>query len=306
MNIHLFGAATATGESFRQLIANYQSTWVLYRYSRKKQSQFLDDHPIYYADFSNPSSFFPSGEDSCSQSFWISFGPIWLFTYFLESLARLHPERLSGLRGLVVCSSSSVITKRFSFNSYDRELVSKLRTAEERLIEVCLKLKISCRILRPTLVYGKVGPYEDNNLSRLLHLLDRLPCLPLPAESGMRQPIHANQLAAVAFRLVQDFVEYGWDLSLPERIELGGDTTLTYFQMIFLLQQTQSSSSSVRRCRLLPLPNRLFFALGSPLLLSSPKAFEALLRMGADLSGFTPAHKLLGSDAQPFPVLSLS
>jgi hypothetical protein len=41
-------------------------------------------------------------------------------------------------------------------------------------------------------------------------------------------------------------------------------------------------------------------------LLPSPKAFEAVLRMGANLSGFTPAHQLLGREPQPFPVLPLA
>ena len=60
-----------------------------------------------------------------------------------------------------------------------------------------------------------------------------------------------------------------------------------------------------RRCRLLPLPPRLFLSLASPLLLLSPKRFEAVLRMGADLAGFTPAHRLLGASPEPFPVLPL-
>jgi hypothetical protein len=57
---------------------------------------------------------------------------------------------------------------------------------------------------------------------------------------------------------------------------------------------------------LLPIPNRVFFNLAAPKLLHSPKAFEAVLRMGANLAGFTPAHQLLGTDPQPFPVLPLS
>jgi hypothetical protein len=93
---------------------------------------------------------------------------------------------------------------------------------------------------------------------------------------------------------------------LPERITLGGDTTLTYAAMISALQEAQPATDPARRCRLLPIPNRLFFSLAAPLLLRSPKAFEAVLRMGANLSGFTPAHQLLGRELQPFPVLPLA
>ena len=76
--------------------------------------------------------------------------------------------------------------------------------------------------------------------------------------------------------------------------------------MISALQQAQPVDDLARRCRLLPIPNRLFFSLAAPLLLRSPKAFEAVLRMGSNLSGFTPAHQLLGREPQPFPVLPLA
>ena len=59
-------------------------------------------------------------------------------------------------------------------------------------------------------------------------------------------------------------------------------------------------------------------ALGSPLaypklpllfplscLPRSPKAFEVMLRMSSNLSGFTSAHQLLCHEPKPFPVLPL-
>jgi hypothetical protein len=134
----------------------------------------------------------------------------------------------------------------------------------------------------------------------------QLPVLPLPADTGLRQPIHASQLAAVALHLAQQLAQTGWDPTLPERIALGGDSTLTYAEMIRALQQAQPTGDRARHCRLLPIPNRLFFLLTAPLLLRSPKTFEAVLRMGANLSGFSPAHQLLGCEPQPFPVLPLA
>ena len=297
MQLHLFGAATPTGESFCQQAAGAAPTWELHAYSRRSAAT--------PADFTKPAAFRPAGEPA-APGIWISFGPIWLLAPFLEQLARGYPERLAGLRGLIACSSSSAITKRFAANRFDRELVARLSGAEEQLLATCRRLQVPCRILQPTLIYGQVGPYGDRNLSRLLRLLRRLPCLPLPAQSGLRQPIHASQLAAVALQLAQQLGGAGWDPSLPPRIALGGDTTLTYAAMISTLQQAQPPGDAARRCRLLPLPNRLFFSLATPLLLRSPKAFEAVLRMGANLSGFPPAHQLLGREPQPFPVLLLA
>ena len=296
MELHLFGAATPTGEALRQQAAYADLPWQLHAYSRRSA--------VTPADFTNPAAFRPAGNPG-APALWISFGPIWLLAPFLEQLAIEHPERLAGLRGLIACSSSSAITKRFAANRFDRELVARLSVAEDQLLATCHRLQVPCRILQPTLIYGKVGDYCDRNLSRLLQLMRRLPCLPLPSETGLRQPIHASQVAAVALHLASQ-LKSGLDSDLPERIAIGGDTTLNYAAMISALQQAQPVDDPARRCRLLPIPNRLYFSLAAPLLLRSPKAFEAVLRMGANLSGFTPAHQLLGREPQPFPVLPLA
>ena len=293
MQLHLFGAATPTGEAFRHSAALAEPSWPLYAYSRCSTT-----HP---ADFRDPAAFRPDGEAG-APAIWISFGPIWLLAPFLEQLARVHPERLAGLRGLIACSSSSALTKRYAANGFDRQLVGSLTSAEEQLLTTCRHLQVSCRILQPTLIYGQVGPYSDRNLSRLLQLLRRLPLLPLPAPTGLRQPIHARQLAAVAVRLAQQLSRCEWDPALPHRIPLGGDVPLSYRAMLEGLQQAQPSGDRARRCRLLPIPSRLFYLLAAPLLLSSPKAFEAVLRMGADLAGFIPCHQLLDEPPQPFPL----
>ena len=297
MELHLFGAATPTGEAFRQQATQAEFPWSLYPYSRRSSTT--------PADFSNPSAFLPAGNPG-APSLWISFGPIWLLSPFIEQLSLEYPERLAGMRGLIACSSSSAITKRFAANRFDRELASHLSGAEDLLLAICRRLQVPCHILQPTIIYGRVGPYGDRNLSKLLQLLRRLPCLPLPAETGLRQPIHASQLAAVALHIAEQLRASGGDPCLPEIITLGGDTSLTYALMVRTLQQAQPAGDPARRCRLVPIPNRLFFSLAAPLLLRSPKAFEAVLRMGANLSGFTPAHQVVGREPQPFPVLPLA
>jgi len=297
MKIHLFGSQTPTGAALQQQLHYATVAHHLVAYSRR-------DPSLLPADFNDPGAFRPGGEPG-AHGLWISFGPIWLLAPFMEQLALEHRERLQGLRGVIACSSSSAITKRFAANRFDRELVARLTTAENQLIATCRRLELPCRILRPTLIYGRVGPYVDRNLSRLIGLMRRLPLLPLPAHTGLRQPIHASQLAAVALELVRQFTTSGWDPSLPERIALGGDSELSYAAMLRALQQSLPQTDPARRCRVLSLPTRLFYTAASPLLLQSPKAFEAVLRMGSDLSGFTPAHQLLKAKPQPFPVLPL-
>jgi hypothetical protein len=297
MNLHLFGAETPSGEALKQHLCAAPNPFHLVSYARRNSSMVP-------ADFNYPASFHPGGNPG-SAALWISFAPIWLLAPFLEQLRIHHPERLQGLRGVIACSSSSAITKRFAASRYDRQLVARLTEAENQILATCRLLSLPCRILRPTLIYGQVGIYSDRNLSRLLQQLRRLPILPLPAETGLRQPIHASQVASVALNLALQIAGTSLDTSLPERIALGGDSTLSYAEMIIALQHAQPPGDPARRCRLLPISNRLFFLLAAPLLLRSPKSFEAVLRMGANLSGFTPAHQLLGSEPQPFPLLPL-
>ena len=299
---HLFGAATGTGESFRCQALSALSDCSLYSYSRQPSKMGFDAH---FVDFTKSEEFYPAGDPN-APSVWISFGPIWLLAPFFEQLAHRSPERLEHLSGLIACSSSSALTKRFASNYFDRELAAQLSCAEDRLISACHHLGVECRILRPAIIYGQIGPYDDRNFSRLLQNLRRVPLLPVPSDSGLRQPIHASQLSAVALHLARQLAGSGLDPDLPERIALGGDASLSYESMIRALQKAQPPSDPAQRCRLLPIPNRLFFSLAAPLLLHSPKAFEAVLRMGANLAGFTPAHQLLGTEPQPFPVLPLS
>ena len=297
MQLHLFGGATTSGEALCRFAAHSLPDWQLQVYSRHFAGAMR-------CDFADPPNFLPAGVGI--PSLWISFGPIWLLAPFLEQLAKHHPERLQDFRGLIACSSSSALTKRFAANNFDRALVARLINAEDQLLATCRHLDVPCRILRPSLIYGQVGPYGDRNLSRLLALMRRLPLVLLPSHTGLRQPIHASQLAAVALQLAQQMLGPGLDPALPERIALGGDSQLSYKAMLQALQQALPANDPARNCRICDIPNRLFFLLATPLLLRSPKAFEAVLRIGADLAGFTPSHQLLDQPPQPFPVLPLA
>jgi hypothetical protein len=300
MELHIFGASTPTGFALREQAANADYVSKVFGYSRSCADSL---GPLYLADFTDPSSFYPPGDPE-SPAIWVSLGPIWLLAPFLEQLTVKFPERISNLRGIVACSSSSVITKRFAINDFDRSLVYSLTSAEDHLHAISLRLQIPCCIIRPTLIYGQAGPYCDHNLTHLLKLMRRVPVLPLPARTGMRQPIHARQLAGVALHLLSSAVGSA-DLDWPTHIEIGGDSQLSYYAMLQALCLAQPKGDPSRRCRLLRIPNRLYFLIASPVLLRSPKAFEAILRMAADLAGFTPSHQLLGRTVEPFPILPL-
>lgn len=188
MEIHLFGAATTTGAKFSELLYLKEIDWKTYKYTRdvRKLAQGYCQ-----VDLDFPERFVPPGIPECAKIY-INFAPIWKVSQFLRLLASDFPEKLEGLSGLIACSSSSAITKRFAANRFDRQLVANLIAAQDQLLATCRRLSVPCRILRPTLIHGQVGGLGDRNLSRLIQLMRRLPVLPIPAESGLRQPIHAS------------------------------------------------------------------------------------------------------------------
>jgi hypothetical protein len=293
----LFGASTPSGAAFSELVEGRELTLM----GRRAPPASPQRHHI-PCDLSEPNGF--AGELPPGVA--VSFAPIWHLAPFLASLAERRPSAIAALRGVVACSSSSAITKRYAANRFDRELVHRLLRAEDLLQRTCAALAIPCRILAPTLIYGRVGEYGDRNLSQLLKLMRRLPVLPIPAESGLRQPIHASQLAAVALHQAEHLADQGSPHPPVPPLLLGGDDSLSYTDMLRRLQESVGTSDRADCCVLLPVPPRLFPILAAPLLVFSPKTFEAVQRIGADLAGFTPAHAILNEPPRRFPVAPLS
>ena len=300
--IKLFGASTPSGAAFLEAAIDRDVTVVGRQCPRGwPQEKFL---PLDLTDTAAP---LPTLDGVL-----VSFAPLWHLAPFVADLVRQQQvggpqerqgQKRHGLTGVVACSSSSVVTKRFAANNFDRALVRRLEQAEDALEQACQNAAIPCRILRPTLIYGQAGGYGDRNLSVLIKAMGRLPLLPIPTHTGLRQPIHAKQLAGVAL-LLADHPE-----AAPSRLNLGGDESLSYGTMLRRLQgaaQALNPGDPAGRCQLLPLPMRLFHLLAAPLLPLAPKHFEAVLRIEADLAGFTPAHSLLGSEPQPFPMPPLA
>jgi len=294
--ILLFGASTPSGAAFRELAGDHNLIVLGRRCPPGWQPQ-----RFIACDLSGaPAPGLPLGGRI------VSFAPLWHLAPFLAD--RLRMLQQSGLQreafpeAVVACSSSSVLTKRFAANRADQALVKRLLEAERLLSEACRNAAVPCRIVRPTLIYGAAGGYGDRNLSVLRRLMGRLPLLPVPAHSGLRQPIHARQLAAVALRLL-DQPEPG---AAP--LDLGGDEILSYRAMLERLRQSaaREPGDPAGRCRLLSLPAPLFHLLAAPLLPFRPKLFEAVLRIEADLAGFIPAHTLLQEPPQRFPLEPLA
>lgn len=153
----------------------------------------------------------------------VSLGPLDHFTAWMER-ARPH-----GQPRIVAMSSMSALSKRGSPLAAERALSGRLREAETRLARTCDERGLGWCILRATLIYG-VG--RDRSFTPLAQRARRLRVFPLPAGSGLRQPVHAADLAAAVMAAL------GTDAAMGQVLEIGGGERLTSAQMFARVQRS--------------------------------------------------------------------
>ena len=146
----------------------------------------------------------------------LSAGPLQLALEFLQQGKQIQAA--------AIFSSSSVISKQASADSSERQLMQEMLATESDLRALADRMKTRLVIFRPTLIYG-CG--LDSNISRLAGLIRRFGFMPVNGEaSGLRQPVHADDLAGAALSalLCKD--------SLPHELNLAGGSTLSYADMV--------------------------------------------------------------------------
>ncbi|MDR0183677.1 SDR family oxidoreductase [Lysobacter arvi] len=125
---------------------------------------------------------------------------------------------------VIAFGSTSVEVKRGSADAAERDVARRLREGEETVFAATAERGASATLLRPTLIYG-AG--RDATLTRIADLASRWGRFPLPrGANGLRQPVHADDLAAAAFACANTPATSGQTYALP------GGETLTYREMV--------------------------------------------------------------------------
>ena len=295
-SILLFGSSTKTGNYIYQNYDVFTNYSKVYRFSRRKKADFYLDLKSY----NFPKKFFLDKKFTI-----ISLAPIWLFVPYLESLLETKKIDKDNILGLIVTSSTSAITKKYAWNKYDQELSEKLIFWENKLSY--LKKKYSLKkvtIIRPALIYGDIGSNSDNNLSLLLNIIKRTQFLLIPKETGLRQPIHFSQLGASILNISKYFIEDTKDKNSLRVLNLGGDEELTYEEIINKINNSFTKYRFLGKYIILKIPNRIFFFFCMPILVFSPKFYEAIQRIAINMGGFTKSYKVSGKNKEEFPVRS--
>ena len=288
--IHLLGASSLTGESFNYL---FNKKYKIISYSRNKNKNI-------FLDIYNSQTFKNIKLDLLNNSFVVSFAPIWVTEKFLYFLSNAKKDKFIKIKGLICCSSSSIVTKRFSSSIKDKKLVKNLYNSEEKIYEICKNLGINCTIFRPTIIYGKCGNIKDNNLSKVSQIIKKLPFILLPKNIGLRQPIHAFQLAKLTSFFINKMSKISENNFIYEKIEVGGDEILTYKDMIYRLNNKKQKTFTYKTY-ILTVPDYLFYILISPILIIRPNIFEKIFRISSDFCGFSKYCDLTGEETKKFP-----
>jgi nucleoside-diphosphate-sugar epimerase len=156
--------------------------------------------------------------------------------------------RYPGLQRVVAFSSSSVLSKAASQDRDEQRRMAAMAADEDALTAACAERGLPLLLLRPTLIYG-CG--MDRNVSLLAELAGRFGVIPLAGPAGgLRQPVHADDLARLAVRALQA------DPPLDAVSTASGGSTLSYREMALRIAALQP-----RRVRLLRLPEGLMATL---------------------------------------------
>ena len=293
-NIHLFGSSTTTGSEIKKMLKfNFSKDNLIFHIRGSKESAFIDLN-----NFSNFDETYINNENII-----ISLAPIWLISKFIKYLENEKPKMMKTISLVYAVSSSSIITKKYAFCDYDKNLVMRLEEAEMELLQIYERNKFDLIIFRPTMIYGNINGAKDKNLNIISKILRKIPIILLPSKTGNRQPIHAKQLASLIIFYLKSNINKENKNKIKNLINVGGDTTLNYYSMIKKLQSSMPQNDPGRKCMVIKVPNYLFFFSLSFLLIINPKLYESILRISSNLSGFKEVHKLTGSKKQDFPIL---
>ena len=146
-------------------------------------------------------------------------------TAYAGLLASALPNLFNrSLTRIVAFTSTSIVTKMQSEIPAERQSVQAWAEAEQQLIAACEKFGVAWTILRPTIIYDEG---RDANVTRLSRIIKKFGFMPLAGTgSGLRQPVHAEDLAVAALAAAASPAAANKIYAIP------GTDTITYREMV--------------------------------------------------------------------------
>lgn len=198
--------------------------------------------PSWYPEFSDVQWLMPESIDSGALSgaeLLVSAGPISLAAEVVAHCPRLAQA--------VIFSTSSVFSKLESQDRREKRHMQEILMDEASLSSVCERQGVTLCLFRPTLIYG-CG--LDGNVSWLARWIRKFGFMPVAgAAGGLRQPVHADDLAQAAVAALT--AETPLALDVP----LCGGSTLSFREMV-----ERIFIGLGKPVRIITVPGKLFIA----------------------------------------------
>ncbi len=207
----------------------------------------------------------------------VSFGPLQALAEWLAAAPLTQAPRV------IATSSMSAESKRESRVAAERAIARQLRDGEQALALACARHGCAWTVLRPTLVYG-AG--LDKSLTPIARRAMRTHLFPLPAGRGLRQPVHADDIAQAVLAAM------ACPASAGRVLAIGGGERLPAAEMFARVRRSLPQATVP-----LPLPAWLL-RLGQRAL---PQLRGPLQRLEADLLADNgELQRVLGIHPRPF------
>src|SRR5512141_3095497 len=221
----VFGATGSVGRFLLPLLLPQHQVIAVSRSSLAASADWIN------GDLNDPSMAWPTVDTA------ISLGPLDAFAAWLQR----YPA--TSLRRVIALSSMIVESKRGSMDPLERALAERLLAAESSVMASAAERGIACTLFRPTLIYG-AG--IDRSLAPIARFARRWRILPVPfGARGLRQPVHARDLAAACASALVNNATFG------KVYALGGGERLRFDTLLLRLRAAQPGF-------VLPLPVPLF------------------------------------------------
>lgn len=209
----------------------------------------------------------------------ISIVPLWTLAESLHQFTRCTR--------IIALGSTSGISKSNSASARDRAVAQRLRAAETALAVWSEETGVPYTLFRTTLIYDGT---TDRNIARMAAFMRRFGFMPVATPAnGLRQPIHADDVAAAICTALQTKDAAG------HAYNIAGGEVLTHREMT-----ERVAATLPRGVRIVPLPLwllRATFKAVSTLGILHEPSFDAEIftRMNEDLVFDTaPAQKTFG------------
>lgn len=144
--------------------------------------------------------------------------PLLLLPPLLEALAE------AGVRRIVAFGTTAMFYKALSPSVEDREFARRTQEAEAALEAAAVAYGLAWTVLRPTMTYGCA---RDDNVTKIANTVRKLRCFPLVGRAcGLRQPVHADDLAAACVAVLDNPLTFG------KAYSASGGETLSYREIV--------------------------------------------------------------------------